>query len=69
MKIPAASLELDMSLALQASPGKLGVMKWKGFTKKTERRQNPLQNRKNPNKQTKNPEEKLYVFTAWSLKL
>lgn len=53
MEIPAASLELDVSIALQNSPGKLGVTKRKGFTKKTERKQKNA-----PNKETKkNPKE------------
>lgn len=39
MEIPAVSLELAMSVALQTRPAKLSGMKWKGFTKKRERRQ------------------------------
>ena len=57
MKIPAAPLELDVSIALQTSPGKLVVMKQEGFTKKTERRQKKEPKPKKP-KQKKNKTKK-----------
>lgn len=52
-KISASSLKLDVSISLQTSPGKLSVMKWKRFTRKSKR----MQKKRKETKQKRNKNE------------